>query len=62
MEIKFVSFNGNYSTFGKMTGGNWREFVSETEYKEALEEESEFQQILNEKMEGGCDIENSCRY
>lgn len=51
-EIKFISFNGNYSTFGKMNSGRWQEFETEEAYKEAIEEESEFQKILSGKMGG----------
>ena len=58
--IKPICNIGSYSTFGKMTGGKWQEFVSETEYEEALEEDSVFQQILNEKK-GGIANENICR-
>lgn len=52
MEIKFVSFNGNYSTYGRLKDGRWQEFVSEEEYHEALAEESEFQKILSGKLGG----------
>lgn len=52
-EIKLISFNGNYSTFGKMNSGRWQEFENEKEYEDALKEESEFQKILSGKMKGG---------
>ena len=52
MEIKFVSFNGNYSTYGRLKDGRWQEFVSEEEYEETLADESEFQKILSGKLGG----------
>ena len=51
-EIKFVSFNGNYSTYGKMKDGRWQEFETEKEYEDALIEESDFQKILSVKIGG----------
>lgn len=52
LPIKPISFNSSFSTFGKMAGGKFQEFATETEYREILEEESEFQKILEKRKEG----------